>query len=331
MYNSLYSTRLSRLSSRRGPPPSSAQVLRAAATAISTLSEAGVTHACFVGGMACKLFGNARDPNVSTRVLADQAPSSALNFGFPTYQDIDILCLTTEWEQEALKRKLVSLNSSFYLVAARSPLATYKVLWFRFADTDSCVKVDLLFPGVLGIPSIPASSITTANAHKLPCAPFALVLLLKLQAWVHHGEALEYRFRQKQLMDARDITLLLPIACSMNIRPCATGTLPKAFLELSAGRAEKFVRHAPSSRPFWELLRLIKTEKKAVEGAEGSSRPLGAAKEPAKAAPAVVNGLYSGMQGSAVLLRKAEDARRVSPQSRLDLIAAFERSTINSM
>jgi hypothetical protein len=41
-----------------------AQIRSVATDAISTLKLAGVKDACFVGGMACNLFGNPRQPNV---------------------------------------------------------------------------------------------------------------------------------------------------------------------------------------------------------------------------------------------------------------------------
>ncbi|RDB22047.1 hypothetical protein Hypma_011140 [Hypsizygus marmoreus] len=188
--------------------------------------------------MACNLFGNLRQP-----------------------EDLDILCLTTEWEQEALKSKLVALNSNFYLIDSRDPTATYRVLWYLLTDTDSCVKVDLLFPGVLDIPSIPGSSITRANAYHLPCAPLSLVLLLKLQAWNHHSEALEYRYRAKQPTDARDIEALLPIASKMGLQLRSDAVLPQSFVSKSIARAEKFMRVVPSSRAFWEKLGMVEKAK----------------------------------------------------------------------
>ena len=279
MYHStrLYNPRSSYISSistttyrsrPRGPPPTSAQVRRVAAAAIATLETIGV-KACFVGGMACYLFGNLRQPNVG--------PSSSYHRTNPTPietdQDVDILCLDWNLGQEALKSKLVSLNSSFYLVAARNPLASYKVLWYRLADTDSAVKVDLLFPGILNIPSIPSSAITSQNAHKLPCAPFSLVLLLKLQAWIHHGDALEYRYKAKQPMDARDIEALLPLAVKQGVRPRSDGFLPQSFVADAAKHVGRFVRDCPNTRRDWETLGLIEPKKQIVSASSSTRSP----------------------------------------------------------
>jgi len=220
--------------------PDLARIRAAAADAFSTLEAAGVKDACLVGGLACNLFGNSRKPN-----------------------DIDILCLTCNLEQEALKSRLVALNPKFYLVRARDSTAKYKVLWYTPTQYGPCIKVDILLPGVLDIPSIPSSSITRDNDAKLPCAPFSLVLLLKLQAWIHHGEALEHWLRAKQFNDRCDLERLLPIAVRRGMSLGSGGILPESFITLSAKRAERFVRYeaTPGTRTHWEKLGLIPEQK----------------------------------------------------------------------
>jgi hypothetical protein len=168
-------------------------------------------------------------------------------------QDLDILCLSTTVGAETLKRMLVSLNDRFYLIPARNPRDTYKVLWYC-TDTDARVKVDLLMPGVLGIPSIPPSCITCGNIYSLPCAPLSVVLLLKLQAWVHHGEAVQAHYRLKKPMDERDINALLPIASRMRVRPKMEKSLPESFVRKSESRVEIYVREVPASKNQWKEL-----------------------------------------------------------------------------
>ncbi|KAG5636239.1 hypothetical protein H0H81_008669 [Sphagnurus paluster] len=240
----------------------------AARTAIATLKTAGVPHACFVGGMACKLLGNTRRPNVSIASSPNNLSSD------PTIvQDLDILCLTSTWTQEALKQRLVALDAGFYLIAARSPLATYKVLWYRLPVTDSRVKVDLLFPGVMNIPVIPPTRIITpstdayANRDKLRCAPPALVLLLKLQAWQDHRDAFESRFWGKQYVDADDLMALLPVVCAMGVdlRKEMEMEMLGALLALSLPRVERFMLQVPSSRAYWETLGLVQKVEEAKE------------------------------------------------------------------
>jgi hypothetical protein len=145
------------------------------------------------------------------------------------------------------------LNSKFYLVKARDPYATYKVLWY-LTDTNSRIKVDLLFPGVLNIPSIPPSCITRTNIYSLPCAPFSLVLLLKLQAWIHHGESLASRYYLKKPMDARDIDALLPIAIRMCLKPRTEKFLPESFVKSSELHVRKYVREVSGSATQWRTL-----------------------------------------------------------------------------
>jgi hypothetical protein len=168
-------------------------------------------------------------------------------------KDIDILCLHSPWEVEDLKRMVVSANPSFYLIPSKTPGATFKVLWYRNHLSRRC-KVDLLFPGIMNIPSIPSSAIEYPEPG-YPCAPFSLVFLLKLQAWVHHRDSEEYRFRLKASTDAADLKLMLPIArrIAFNIRP-SQAHLPPSFLALAAPRVERFVREWPETRREWKAL-----------------------------------------------------------------------------
>jgi len=203
----------------------------AASVAIATLNRIGIT-ACFVGGMACKLYGNNRTPG-----------------------DIDILCLGCPWDQEELKRQLVATNSSFYLVMSKTPGATYKVLWYRTSHYSSWrCKVDLLFPGTMNIPSIPSSAIEHPEPGR-PCAPFALVFLLKLQAWVQHRDSEELRFRLKSSTDAMDLRTMLPIARAKGVDIRRTGAhLPPSFVAAAGPRVKRFVREWPETKTEWRAL-----------------------------------------------------------------------------
>jgi len=207
---------------------------------------------CFVGGMACQLYGNSRKPN-----------------------DLDVFILSTSWSQEHLKRRVVALNPRFFLVDARNPMATYKVLWYRVSQgttpsrlassslfrthsswSDVQIKVDLLIPGTMDIPLFPASKITW-NAG-LPAAPLVLVLLLKLQAWSQHRASIESRFREKQYMDHNDIKMLLSVAHSKGVRilPQATSEayLPQEFIVNSVARVAEHGRVYPGSKNDWARL-----------------------------------------------------------------------------
>jgi len=202
-----------------------------ASVAIATLNRIGVT-ACFVGGMACRLYGNSRTP-----------------------EDLDILCLGCPWSQEELKRRVVAANPSFYLVDARTPGATYRVLWYRTSLYGRRLKVDLLFPGIMNIPSVPISEIDYPEPGR-PCAPFAVVFLLKLQAWVQHRDSEELRFRLKANTDALDLRTMLPIAREkgFSIRRTNSACLPSSFVAPVASRVRRFVQEWPETRHGWRSL-----------------------------------------------------------------------------
>ncbi|KAG8746025.1 hypothetical protein FRC10_006364 [Ceratobasidium sp. 414] len=227
-----------RLAARRSHPTYSDIV--EATNATVRVFEAQGTPICAVGGLACKLLGNPRTPN-----------------------DADLLLLDTISSQEQIKRVLVNANSQFYLVPAIDPLATYKVLWYR-TTADVRVKVDLLQPGIMSIPNISSGEIEYKNTgrdstygtyggtqSRIPIAPFGLILLLKLQAWEQHRDSPEYRFQQKQHIDARDIDVLLPLAVAARVK---FDSLPDEFVQEARKRVVSYARIYPQSKQSWQQL-----------------------------------------------------------------------------
>lgn len=215
--------------------PTYPQILDATEAAVRVF-EARDMPICAVGGLACKLLGNPRTPN-----------------------DTDLLVLNTSFTQEQIKAILVNGNSKFYLVPARDPRATFKVLWYR-TDSDTRIKVDLLQPGIMSIPNISPSeieyketqgSILSATRTRIPNAPFGLVLLLKLQAWEQHRESLESRFREKQYTDSRDINFMLPIAVADTVK---FDSLPEEFLGEARRRVILYTQTYPESDEQWRRL-----------------------------------------------------------------------------
>ncbi|KAF9652691.1 hypothetical protein BDM02DRAFT_2565348 [Thelephora ganbajun] len=204
-------------------------VSAAASVAIATLNQIGITT-CFVGGMACKLYGNDRTP-----------------------EDLDILCLGCPWNQEELKRRVVATNPSFYLVPSKTPGATYKVLWYRNYSARRC-KVDLLLPGVMNIPPVRITDIAFPEPGK-PCAPFALVFLLKLQAWIQHRDSEEMRFRIKASTDASDLRRMLPVARTKGFSIQREAYyLPPLLVAPAAVRVKRFVQEWPETLRQWRAL-----------------------------------------------------------------------------
>ncbi|KEP48128.1 PTCB-BRCT domain protein [Rhizoctonia solani 123E] len=218
-----------RIGMRRGRP-TYGDILDAATDAVRVFEARG-TRVCAVGGLACKLEGNIRTPN-----------------------DVDLLVLDTTSTQEQIKQILVNANSKFYLIPARDPSATYKVLWYR-TTLGIRVKVDLLQPGIMSIPDFSPDLIQYKRylTHRIPVAPFGLVLLLKLQAWEQHQQSSEYRYHTKHYTDAQDINRLLPLAITAGI---TCDYLPSDFRREARRRIRSYVQSHPSSKEHWDKIKL---------------------------------------------------------------------------
>jgi hypothetical protein len=186
-------------------------------------------------------------------------PFHRTGFFQPHLQDLDILCISSGWSEEGLKSKVIELNPRFYRIAARDPSATYTVLWYRIADNGARLKVDLMLPGAMNIPVIPVHTFDTNNLLNLACAPLSLVLLLKLQAWVQHGEADEARYYMKQPTDAQDILELLSVARQKRIQPRSESYFPNLFVSRAESRAEKYVSRYPGTKASWMDLGFVFT------------------------------------------------------------------------
>ncbi len=100
-------------------------------------------------------------------------------------QDIYILISTTE-DPETIKRSLVNKSPlHFYLVRAKTPGATYKVLWYRHGQNIGQrvvikrTKVDIVVAGTMMLPVLPSQSIIMKRT--LPVVPLEVLLLHKLQ------------------------------------------------------------------------------------------------------------------------------------------------------
>jgi hypothetical protein len=177
-------------------------------------------------------------------------PYTALTGGLS--QDLDILILNTQYDQETIKRMLAIANPAFYTVASKTIGATYRVLWYhptgwslsRRADS---VKVDILLPGIMDIPSFSATYIETGNSRRLPAAPFSIVLLLKLQAWSQHRRAIRFYLEVKQHTDARDLETLVPLAAAKGVH-ISESVLPSSFVEAAKARVLEYLLSFPSSR-----------------------------------------------------------------------------------
>ncbi|KAI0752474.1 hypothetical protein C8Q80DRAFT_1351008 [Daedaleopsis nitida] len=183
------------------------------------------------------------DPDVAAHCKAHLEPGSlddpSLQEVFKSYAaDVDLVVLSTDRDQESLKRMLVEQDSLFYLVPSKNPRATYEVLWYSLSDSTSryygslralydCHKVDILNPGVMNIPLLPQ-------------------LLLKLQAWSDHRASHRANMRAKQHVDVRDIDLLLDIAVRKAVRIRAEDTrwVPETMITEAQGRVLSYTMFA---------------------------------------------------------------------------------------
>jgi len=187
---------------------------------------------CLTGGVACGLYGTTRPAN-----------------------DVDLVVLTTAYQQEELKRILVTADPQFYLVASKDPYATYKVLWYRIGSMYSryaarC-KVDLLVPGIMNIPDVPKGSIETIRG--VPTMPFMLLLFMKLQARTDHRDSSKHYMRPKQWDDVRDIDQLLDIARRRGEKiKEKTNWMPESFVDAAMARIKEYIANFPASKAKWK-------------------------------------------------------------------------------
>ncbi|KAK0457734.1 uncharacterized protein EV420DRAFT_1271018 [Desarmillaria tabescens] len=166
-------------------------VFQAAADATRLLRDSGYSCAIF-GSAACYLYGNRRLPN-----------------------DVDIL-VSSSVEAEVAKRYLVDQDPlHFYLRRAKTPGATYQVLWYRQRlDIGEKVvtkrtKVDIVMAGTMMLPFLSTRSIIVKEA--LTLVPLEVLLLHKLQGWHDHMTAPEPHKQKKQTVDVRDVRRTLKI------------------------------------------------------------------------------------------------------------------------
>ncbi|KAI0752461.1 hypothetical protein C8Q80DRAFT_1267008 [Daedaleopsis nitida] len=208
--------------------PTTEQILEVAQKAVKIFSKLGL-ECCLIGSVASYLYGVTRPPN-----------------------DVDLVILSTLYDQETLKRILVREDPHFYLVSSKNPRATYKVLWYSLATrsyryplpTIDC-KVDILIPGVLDVPDVPLPRVLTLSG--LPVMPLVPQLLLKLQGWSDHRLSHRSDMQAKQYVDIRDIDALLEIALEKGARVKGgeeDDWIPESMITLANTRLRFYTRYA---------------------------------------------------------------------------------------
>ena len=119
--------------------------------------------------------------------------------------------MTTSHSTELLKNMLVSGGNDFYTRPSKTIGATYRLLFCRLPSLyirRSC-KVDVLIPGIMNIPHLPAARIVRNDG--LPVLPFLVLLILKVQGWWDHRNSDRSDYRAKQHQDSSDVDAMLAI------------------------------------------------------------------------------------------------------------------------
>ncbi|KAK0492521.1 hypothetical protein EDD18DRAFT_1182992 [Armillaria luteobubalina] len=233
------------------------EILRTAHATISAFLSLGI-QGCFFGSVACLCYGATRIPNDVDVVITSANP-----IGGP-------------WDQEHLKDLLVQTDQSFYVIPSKNPSANYRLLYYDLSGSSRvsrelrrCCKVDVLVPGYMNIPPIPSSRVVWqleqrySTPRELPVLPFILLLLLKLQGWMDHGNSLAAHIQAKQPTDVRDIRELLalsavPRKATLNawLEMKGEGWIPQSFVDQGQMRVREFVRRYPDTEKAWRQIGL---------------------------------------------------------------------------
>ncbi|PBK96054.1 hypothetical protein ARMGADRAFT_1061763 [Armillaria gallica] len=177
------------------------------------------------------------------------------------YQDIDIVMSSHTCDLELLKRILVTENPHhFQLVDAKTPSATWKVLWYQdyVEGKLAKIKVDILKPGVLHLPMIFSEAIV--DRQGLPVVPISILLLHKLQGWKDNMDSDLPRLLNKQDADVGVLKTIIE-GMSMHERTNATHWKRFALERFDEGfrgdterRVELFCESFPEYQEMWKTL-----------------------------------------------------------------------------
>jgi hypothetical protein len=167
-------------------------------------------------------------------------------------QDVDVLILDSQWDQETVKWMMTEENPCFYLVDAKTAGADWKVLWYHPYGSGStrrtwAVKIDILLPGIIELPTFDPGWIEYDNNHKLPTAPLSLVLLHKVLGWWERINSLDDYHYEKHWQDARDVANLAPLASQMGVT-IDDDVLPDSFIDSASEWVNAFIAKYPKFR-----------------------------------------------------------------------------------
>lgn len=236
----------------RRQSPAYSVVLSAARAVVACFNAHGLDSAVF-GSLACKLYGNGREPrDVDILVMATSPSSQQLSDN------------NHEANTEMLKDLLrTSDPSHFELKQSVYSDAQYRVIWYNHVTEDGeereqC-KIDLVLPGTLHLPFVPKAAFEVIGG--IPLLPFSIVLVQKLQGWDDHGKATQRHKRDRQQVDAADLRNLLKmehhIAPLRIQQPWQDENLfDLEFQALTRKRVQDFCWRNPATVQEWQKLGL---------------------------------------------------------------------------
>jgi hypothetical protein len=196
-------------------------------------------------------------------------PSSILSFSFwdciyCTTQDIDIVVSEDpedpyeSLDPEDIKEQIVLADSRYYLEQSRKRGATYQILYCRLpgwsTDPERCVKVDILVPPTLGLPTITDSDIFLID--NIPVMPIFDLLVMKTQGWWDHRNSPRTDFQRKEDNDISDVIALLESAREEEVSyvdEAEEDRHSRAFMGHARALANRFIR-AYGMRREWRAL-----------------------------------------------------------------------------
>jgi len=166
-------------------------------------------------------------------------------------QDVDVLILNSQYDQEEIKRMITRKNPCFYLMDAKTTGADWKVLWNHprgkgFTKRSAAIKIDILLPGIMELPSFNPYWINYHNSLKLPTAPLLLVLLHKVRGWSKRVNSTDHHY-EKHRQDASDVATLAPLASQTGVT-IHDNVLPDEFIESASVWVNDFIAAYPKLR-----------------------------------------------------------------------------------
>jgi hypothetical protein len=175
-----------------------------------------------------------------------------------------------EIELEEIKDLIIENSSfDFYLKPPKDPNATYRILYYILTPSTPdpshplhrACKVDLLLPGVLGIPrEIPPASIhRDEHFRELPLIPFLVLLTLKVRAWAEHRVHYQARMRDKAKIEESDIAELLDLGVNEYIARVRQleAWVGKVWVKEMKEYIRTYVEAKPKSKVLWEEMGFV--------------------------------------------------------------------------